>query len=413
MTAPTRRRILAAAAACVPALAGCLSEDDIPEPAPTDADVTTTAVVTGLEIPWDLAFAGTDVFLTERDGGLLRFDADEVTDGSGFTAADGDEILAGADLPNRTAPGEGGTLGVAVHPEYPDERAIYVYYTADDGGLENRVIGYDPTEETIEPIVEGIPAATTHNGGRITVGPDDRLWVLTGDAEDPGLTQDPASLAGAVVRVTPDGDPAPDNPTFDGGDPRTYTIGHRNPQGIDVSSADEPILSEHGPVSRDEVSILEPGANYGWDVVRGGPDDASYENYADHEEYAAPLLNTGPDETWGPSGLAYYDADAISPWTGRLFVAGLVSETLFSIQIAESADALDVGEERTVYDQEWLDDRYVAAATPLFSGEFGRLRNATVGPRGALYLLTSNRDGRASGSYPREDDDRLLRIDPE
>ncbi|EMA45542.1 glucose sorbosone dehydrogenase [Halobiforma nitratireducens JCM 10879] len=397
-------------------------DDDWTEPdwepavgVPGEGDVDATTVVSNLEIPWDLTFADGDAFVTERDGGVRRFDAGDLATGADLSPEDGDIVLEGGDLPDRAAPGEGGTLGVAVHPEYPDVAALYVYYTVDDGSVGNRVVRYDLEPESDDhepdprPIVEGIPGATTHNGGRIAFGPDDYLWVLTGDAEAPALTQDPGSLAGAVLRVTPDGDSAPDNPDWgEAGDPRTYTLGHRNPQGIDFTPEGTPVIAEHGPVARDEVSLLRAGGNYGWDLVRGGPDDPEYENYDDHEDATPPVVNTGPETTWAPSGLAFYGEERIEPWENRLFVCGLVSETLFVVTLRSGDTTVAEGG----YDQPWLDDRFTASVNRLFEGTYGRLRHAEPGPDGAVYLLTSNRDGRAGGEFPRETDDRIVRLEP-
>lgn len=388
---------------------------------PSEEDVDPVTAVSGLEIPWDLSFAGDDAFVTERDGGVRRFDAAALAGESELSAADGESILPGDALPDRAAPGEGGTLGVAPHPDYPGTPLLFVYYTADDGDVENRVVRYDLESDDLETVLEGIPGATTHNGGRIGFGPGGRLWVLTGDAEEERLAQDPGSLAGAVLRIEPDGGPASDNPDWgEGSDSRTYTLGHRNPQGIDFTPEGTPLLAEHGPASRDEVSMLRPGGNYGWDVVRGGPDDPEYGSYLEREEAAPPLVNTGPDRdrTWAPSGIEFYDDGAIPAWENRLFVAGLVSETLFAVTLVPDSggrsDGTDDGgaDGGFRFDAAWLDPRLEATAHPLFEGEYGRIRTVESGPGGSLYLLTSNRDGRARGAYPIEDDDRIVRLEP-
>lgn len=443
MDAPTRRRLLAAAGVSIPALAGCLTgsgteadelavpedrpDDDWVEPewrpadgTPAEADVEPTTVVSGLEIPWDLTFAGDDAFVTERDGGVLRFETDALTTETDLGPDDGESILAGEDLPDRSAPGEGGTLGVAVHPAYPEVPKIVVYYTVDDDEVGNRLVRYDLESGALESVLEEIPGATVHNGGRIAFGPDDALWVLTGDAEEPGLTQDPGSRGGAALRLAPDGDPVPEAVDWgDDGDRRTYTLGHRNPQGLDFTPQGTPVLTEHGPRARDELSILRPGGNYGWDIARGGPDDPEYGSYSDYEDATAPVINTGPETTWAPSGLTFYDDDAIEAWENHVLVAGLTSNALYAVALAPGetngddafeSNGEDGGPVRYVAD--WLDDRFTATATTLFDGEYGRLRHVESGPDGSLYLLTSNQDGRASGAFPRDGDDRVVRLDP-
>ncbi|WP_440771523.1 PQQ-dependent sugar dehydrogenase [Natronorubrum sp. DTA28] len=439
---PTRRRVLAATGCSLASLAGCLTgvdsdglelvtpeatpDDDWSEPdwrpadaTPTADDVDATTVVATLEIPWDLTFVGDDAFITERDGGVRRFDADELaeTDGTPLGPEDSELILEAEDLPDRAAPGEGGTLGIAVHPDYPDAPELFVYYTTDDDGTGNRVVRYDLETDDLETILDDIPGATTHNGGRIAFGPDGDLWVLTGDAEEPALTQDPGSRAGAVLRVTPDGDPVSEPVDWgDDGDPRTYTLGHRNPQGIGFTPQGTPMIAEHGPVARDELSILRPGGNYGWDLVRGGPDDPEYDGYDEHDEATPPVINTGPETTWAPSGLAFYDDDAIEAWENHVFVAGLTSNALYAVALRPADDGAENSGESdddgTWYDEDWLDDRFEATAHTLFEGEFGRIRHVEPGPNGSLYVLTSNRDGRASDEFPLEDDDRIVRLDP-
>ncbi|MFC4542118.1 PQQ-dependent sugar dehydrogenase [Halosolutus amylolyticus] len=432
MQSPPRRQYLLAIGASV-ATAGCLGRllgDDLelatpenvppddweqpdwepPREAPVEGDVSATTVVSDLEIPWDLAFAGDDAFVTERDGGVTRFATDALSGEADLTPADGETVLDGDDLPDRAAPGEGGTLGVAVHPDYPDPADLFVYYTAETGDLSNHVVRYDRDGDDLEPIVEGIPGASIHNGGRIAFGPEGDLWVLTGDAEDPAATQDPGSLAGAVLRTTPDGESVAATPDWGAdGDSRTYTLGHRNPQGIDFTPEGTPIVAEHGPQARDEISVLRPGGNYGWDVVRGGPDDPEYGNYDEYDAASPPIVNTG-ETTWAPSGLSFYADDAIGNWQYRLFAAGLGSNALYAVSLfADDPPAIESG---VTFDASWLDDRFTAIAHSLFDGTYGRLRHVEPGPDGSLFLLTSNRDGRASGAFPRPGDDRIVRLEP-
>jgi len=212
---------------------------DPPEGSPLAADLTVETLVENLEIPWDLAFTPDgELFLTERTGTVLRFESGNVVP----VASPQDAIDAGAvepgsdDRPWWVEGGEGGTLGIATHPSYPDEQYIYVYYTADGGDRHNRVVRYDvgasDPAATEERLVEGIPADNIHNGGRIAFGPDGNLWICTGDAGKGERSRDLDSLAGKTLRVTPTGKAPGTNPDL-GGDPRVFTYGHRNPQGID------------------------------------------------------------------------------------------------------------------------------------------------------------------------------------
>ncbi|MFT4884131.1 MAG: glucose/arabinose dehydrogenase [Natronomonas sp.] len=429
MQRPTRRAVLGSGAAALGALAGCLSSsyDDRPvgegaaawpadptwEPAdgpPTTAEVREVTAVQNLSIPWDLTFAAGDALLTERTGGLRRFGAEALRSDSELAPSDGELLIRDGELPDRTGPGEGGTLGVAAHPDYPDTPVVFVYYTADDD-LRNRVVRYDIDADELTPVVDDIPAAEFHNGGRITVGPDRHLWVCTGDAKEPANSQDATNLGGAILRVDLEGEAPDDTPDFgDGTDSRLYTLGHRNPQGIDFTPDGEPIIAEHGPQSRDEVSALRPGANYGWDVARGGPTDTQYDAYGDYEEFTPPLLNTGELGTWAPSGISLYKKEVIPAWHNRLFVAGLRSQTLFCVTLSADGASPEGGNR---FDADWLDDRYTATVHKFYDGEYGRLRHVEVGPEGALYVLTSNRDGRTLQEFPKDADDRVIRIEPQ
>ena len=385
---------------------------DLPSDPPS-LDVTVEPVLTDLEIPWDLAFDNEgDLFLTERTGRVSRFAQEDIATIAQpedaidtETAADGWWVQGG----------EGGTLGLAVSP---DDTQLFVYYTANVGDWENRVVRYDleasDSAASAEVILDGIPAANVHNGGRIRFGPEGYLWVTTGDADEPGLCRDPDSLAGKVLRIDEDGEPAPGNPSIDDGDPRIYTGGHRNVQGIDWIEDDLPIISEHGPYLRDEVSLLYPGGDYGWDDVRGGPDDDpneedEYGRYQDHPWVVPPLVHT-LGIAWAPSGATWYTGEAIPSWHNRFLVGGLVSQRLYLVSLTPPGESPPTGGQ--TFDADYLDPAFTATAHTVLTDEIGRIRHIEPGPDGTLYACTSNYDGRASGDFPRDDDDRVVRIVP-
>lgn len=415
------------------ALAGCISDDANDEPTPTpptpspgdwtdfDAferpaidlelpsddptlDVTVEPVAEGLEIPWDLDFDDEgDIYLTERTGQVLRFSADDLEavlepeDAIDAEAADDGWWVQG---------GEGGTMGIAV-----DGDDLFVYYTANDGGLHNRIVRYDRTDSEAngEVIVDDIPAANVHNGGRLAIGPDGYLWATTGDADDVSLSRDPDSLAGKVLRIDAEGEAASDNPDH-GGDPRIVTGGHRNVQGIDWLDDDLAVITEHGPTARDEVAFVYPGGDYGWPTVRAAPDDDEYESYADHPSVVPPIVHTGRGTTWAPSGACFYTGEAIPSWQHRLLVAGLVSQRLYVCTLTPPNGELPPGDDATVYDDAYLDDGVTVTVHEVLHQEIGRIRHVAQGPNDEVYALTSNRDGRAGDDFPIDEDDRLVRI---
>jgi len=395
------------------------SEDpdwDVPVDAPRP-DLEVETLVENLEIPWDITFTGEgELYMTERTGRVVAFDSGELSE----VARPRKAIDAGALEPGSNEEpwwvegGEGGTLGIAAHPAFPDEEYVYVYYTAaTGGGKENRVVRYDVGVDdpaaTEEVLIEGIPANKYHNGGRVRFGPEGYLWVTTGDAGAPDRAQDRSFLGGKVLRITPAGDPAPDNPDL-GGDPRVFSYGHRNPQGIDWLPSGVPVASEHGPTKRDEVNVLLPGGNYGWAIARGGPDDDQWDSYAAHEGFVRPVVNTGPNAGWAPTGATFYTGE-LPTWRNRFVVGGLASQSIWVVTLTPPGrDQPPLEGEARRYDADWLHPAYTATAHRVLQDELGRVRHVAQSPTGDLYAITSNRDGRARGEFPRENDDVLVRL---
>ena len=441
----TRRRVLALAGAGV--LAGCQTgsdtdgtpttttpqtiEDNYKHPTPREdpewevpttsprVDIQAETLVENLEVPWDIAFTGNgEMYMTERVGRVLRFDAGEVSEVvQPSDAIDAGSIPPGSDEePWWVDGGEGGTLGIAVHPNYPADQWVYVYYTATvDGGKENRVVRFDvgasDPASTEEVLIGGIPANSYHNGGRIRFGPDNNLWVCTGDAGQPKNARDPATLPGKILRITPDGRALSSNPDL-GGDPRVFTIGHRNPQGIDWLPNGVPIIDEHGPGGRDEVNVLLPGSDYGWNDVRVAPENAGgkYDAYPSRENVVAPLVNTGPT-SWAPTGSSFYTGDGLPAWRNRYVMGGLISQSIWVITLTPPGHELPPTDGKSQrFDADWTHDAYTATAHRLLHDELGRVRHVAQSPSGELYAITSNRDGRAKGKFPRETDDVLVRL---
>lgn len=306
-------------------------------------------VVGDLAAPWGLGFLPDgSALVTERDSKrILRI--------SGGTAS---EV---ARIDEATPAGEGGLLGLAVSPDYAQDRWVYVYYTsAQDNRIARLRLGESP-----EPVLTGIPRGSrTHNGGRIAFGPDGMLYAGTGDAGQDDAAQDPDSLAGKILRITPDGQPAPGNP-FDGSP--VYSYGHRNVQGLGWDAAGTMYAAEFGQNHYDELNRIIPGGNYGWPVVEGDSDES---------RFVAPVATWGTDEA-SPSGLAVVG--------DRVWLACLRGQRLYRIG---------------------TDGSHPEA---LLTDEYGRLRHVASAPDGSLWVLTSNRDGRGS---PEDGDDRILRLVP-
>ncbi|GIJ00628.1 glucose/arabinose dehydrogenase [Sediminihabitans luteus] len=337
-----------------------------------EARVTVETVATGLDVPWALApLEDGRLVISQRPGTLVVVDPD---DGS-VTSVVGE----GADqLADETRPeGEAGLLGIALAPASDTGHELFLYRTGDDANavLRGRLDVSDvPTLGPLTSVLDGIPKAANHDGGRLAFGPDGHLYVTTGDAARPDRAQDDASLAGKILRVTTDGAPAPGNP--DPGSP-VWSLGHRNPQGIGWTPGPDPVMvaAEFGQNTWDELNVIEPGENYGWPEVEG---------VGDRSGFVDPIVTWSTDEA-SPSGLAVSD-DAV-------YVASLRGERLWRVA--------------------WSDDGGFVVGTPqpLLTGEHGRLRavavDATDPTDRTLWVLTNNTDGRGD---PAPDDDRLLRV---
>jgi glucose/arabinose dehydrogenase len=322
-------------------------------------------LLTGLDTPWGLAFLpdGT-ALLSERDSARILH-VRPTDDGRSATS---EEV---ARVPGVDPRGEGGLLGLAVSPAYASDHLVYAYLSAAD---ENRIVRFPLGSDRVETVLDGIPRASIHNGGRLAFGPDGMLYATTGDAGDRLRAPDRASPSGKILRLRPDGTIPPDNPFA--GSP-VWSYGHRNVEGLAWDSAGRMFASEFGQNRVDEVNRIERGRDYGWPAMEGDEPTGEGTPAAD----AVPPLLTWPTSEASPSGAAIRD--------GFLYVAGLRGERLWRLTLGA--------------------DGGVSGPTPLLDGAFGRLRTVAVAPDGALWIATSNRDGRGD---PDADDDRLIRLPP-
>ncbi|QUC64158.1 PQQ-dependent sugar dehydrogenase [Nitrosopumilus sp. K4] len=329
--------------------------------------VNVKTVAENLSVPWSIDFAADGrIFFSERTGQLNVIE---------------DGIIKQV-MSLDVGGGEGGMLGVALDPDFEQNHYIYIYYTYNDFlSTKNKLVRYVEWNDTLvedKVLIDEIPGAPYHDGGRIKFGPDGKLYITTGDATLPDLSQDSDSVAGKILRINPDGMIPEDNPFGNA----VYSMGHRNPQGIDWDRSGVLVATEHGPsgwrgVAHDEINIIHSGANYGWPDVIG---DETLEGAT------SPAIHSG-DDTWAPSGAAFYYGNIIH-WNGKFFAATLRGEHLHQIEFDENYNVIH--------------------HEKLFPGEFGRLRDAVNGPDG-LYIMTSNQDGRGN---PKLGDDKILKITP-
>ncbi|HWS52425.1 MAG TPA: PQQ-dependent sugar dehydrogenase [Microbacterium sp.] len=343
----TRRTLIGPLVACALLLAGCTAAASQDRVAPEARDV----IASGLAAPWSIAFAGDVPIVSERDTGDIR----EIL-------ADGDTRVIGT-VDGVVARGEGGLLGLAMR----GDAQLFAYSTADSGNRVQRfeLIG-DAGALALGPaqtIIDGLPTAGNHNGGRIAFGPDGMLYVTVGDAGSPESAQDIDSLGGKILRLMPDGGVPPDNPFPDS---PVYSLGHRNPQGIAWSADGTMYASEFGQNTWDELNIIVAGQNYGWPEVEG---------VGGTPEYTDPVQQWTPSLA-SPSGIAVHD--------GAIYIANLRGERLRVVPL----DAPTTSTER-------------------LTGVHGRLRDVVIAPDETIWALTNNTDGRGE---PAEGDDRIVRV---
>lgn len=319
-------------------------------------------VAEGLNSPWGLApLPGGGLLVSSRDKATIT----RVDDRTGKQTELG--TVSGV------APeGEGGLLGIALSPAYASDHMIYAYFTS---ASDNRIVRmlYDPKKPAGEQlgapdtVFKGIPKGVIHNGGRIAFGPDGMLYAGTGESGERGLAQDRKSLGGKILRLTPEGAPAPGDP-FPGSP--VYTYGHRNVQGLAWDGEQRLFASEFGQDTWDELNAIKPGDNYGWPDAEGRSSDPKYHN---------PIAQWHTDEA-SPSGIAYAE--------GSVWMAGLKGQRLWRIPLK--------GTETSAPPQAFL------------TGAYGRLRTVAAAGGDKLWLVTSNTDGRGN---PKKGDDRILELE--
>lgn len=329
-------------------------------PAQGTAKVLRT-VATGLDTPWGLApLPDGDLLVSSRDKGTItRVDAET-----------GKKTELG-EVPGVSPAGEGGLLGLALSPDYASDHMVYAYFTS---ASDNRIVRmlYEerkPSGEQLgapDTVFKGIPKGFIHNGGRIAFGPDKMLYAGTGESGNTGLAQDKKSLGGKILRLTPEGEPAPGNPFPDS---PVYSYGHRNVQGLAWDAEQRLFASEFGQDTWDELNAIKPGDNYGWPEAEGKSDDSRFHN---------PIAQWATDDA-SPSGIAYAE--------GSIWMAGLKGQRLWRIPLK--------GKEASADPQSFL------------KGEYGRLRTVVSAGGDKLWLVTSNTDGRGN---PKDGDDRILEL---
>ncbi|MQA25912.1 MAG: PQQ-dependent sugar dehydrogenase [Micromonosporaceae bacterium] len=315
------------------------------------ATLAAEPIVEGLQIPWGLDFLPDGAALvTERETRNIYRITTEFKKKKIQTI---DEAYAD---------GEGGLMGLAVSPQYDEDKTIFIYYTTrEDNRIAKLKLGEEP-----KPIVTGIPVSGVHNGGRLAFGPDGYLYATTGDASDSGIAQDKKKLGGKILRMTKDGKPAKGNPFGN----LVYSYGHRNSQGIAWDEKDQLYAVEFGQNTWDEVNLVEPGKNYGWPKVEGKGGSSRY---------------VDPFMVWKPEDASCSGAAILGD---VLVTACLRGKRTYAMQLNGKGGLIGAPQQALV-------------------DEYGRLRTVVVAPDKTLWVTTSNLDGRGD---PNPGDDKIIRI---
>jgi glucose/arabinose dehydrogenase len=346
-------------------------------------NLTATVIAEGLDHPWALGFLPDGRMLVTERSGQLRVISDGVV---------GEPI---ADVPDVYDQGQGGLLDLALAPDFATSGQIYLTFAepAQDAGLQR---GQGTAVLSARLVLEGdsgrledgkvifrmnrFTTTNRHFGSRVVIGADGNLFVTLGERGEQDRAQDVTDLAGAIVRIAPDGSVPADNPKPEGWAPELWSKGHRNPQGATLRDDGVLFTVEHGARGGDEVNMPQAGANYGWPVISYGIDYSGVTIGEGTEKAGLEQPLHYWDPSISPSGLDFYDGELLPAWQGDLLAGGLSGQLL--VRLDMEGDAV-VGEER------------------LFEGQLGRIRDVRVGPDGAIYLLTDADNG------------RLIRVAPE
>lgn len=336
-------------------------------------------IADNLFVPWSLVFTNENrLLVSERNGYIKEVVNDQLNEKS---------LIHFEEVSQQS---EEGLMGLALDPDYKTNQTLYacLAYQKDNGALANKVISLLDNGSSIERslvIIDNLPSARYHAGCRLMFLPDRTLLITVGDAAQRDLAQSMDSLAGKILRINKDGSVPEDNPFYPS---PIYSLGHRNPQGLAYDGVNKIIWSsEHGPsvfdgpAGGDEINIIEPGNNYGWPLI-------SHEK--SKEGLISPLIQFTP--ATAPGSLLYYDHQAWPEFRGTLLYGALRGEALYRL-------VLNPKNPREII---WYE------TIPQVS--FGRIREVVQSPGGAIYLTTSNRDGRGS---LRANDDKIYRLKAE
>ncbi len=317
------------------------------------ADSQIEIIAENLNTPWSIEKLNDTFYISERSGTIAKVENGQV-------------VRQQVELEKELSQvAEAGLLGFVLAPNFTQTNRAYAYYTyQDNSGQYNRIttliLDNDIWKEE-RVLLDKIPSGNFHHGGRLKIGHDGKLYATIGDASQSPLSQNLSSLAGKIVRLNLDGTVPSDNPIQNS---YVYSFGHRNPQGMTWAPNGTMYASEHGNSANDEINKIEPGLNYGWRIIEG---------LEEREGMETPIFTSGNDNTWAPSGIAFYN--------GKLYVAALRGNAVLEFN-------LETGEQRELITS------------------LGRIRDVLI-EGDTLYFVSNNTDGRGN---PQANDDKLYKI---
>ncbi|NBB20914.1 hypothetical protein GVN20_16215 [Runella sp. CRIBMP] len=329
-------------------------------------ELQTREVLTGRQLPWEILWGPDDfIWMTEKGGKISRVNPQTSAVQTLITISD---VFSN---------GEGGLLGMVLHPDFANHPYVYVSYnySIDNtvSGMRVKVVRFTFNSGTAtlgSPLilVQNILGNSTHDGSRLVITPELKLFVTTGDAQDLSAPQNDTNLNGKILRMNLDGSVPADNPMAGS---LVWSKGHRNPQGL-VYANGKLYCSSHGAGIEDEINLIQQSGNYGWPNVEGFCDTPSEITFCNANSVIEPIFSSGTGGTWAFCGLDYYNNDAYPRWKGHLLLVSLKNQTLYSLKVSTNGNTIE------------------GPANLYLVNQFGRLRDIAIAPNGKVYLCTSN-----------------------
>lgn len=336
------------------AMLACKRDND---PPPNPVTLTDKVLTSNLRLPWEILWGpDNQIWMTERSGRISR-----VNPATGAVTP----LLTISEVVEQ---GEGGLLGMALHPDFNANPHVFVAYNYNNGDYKEKIVRFTYNNGNLSnplTILDNLTAASNHNGCRLLFGPDKKLYISTGDAQNTSLSQNSASLNGKILRIEVDGSIPSDNPIAGSA---VWSIGHRNAQGL-VFRNNTLFSSEHGPGNDDEINIIQKGRNYGWPNVQGFCNTSAEQSFCSANNVVEPL------QAWTPTiatcGLDYYNKNRIPQWKNSLLLCTLKGSTLYQLSLNEAGTA-------------------ISNTVTFLANKYGRLRDVCISPEGKVYVCTSN-----------------------